>query len=137
MTLFLQSNLTPIAGSIQLYNGLYDIRIDLSPFELDGEIVKTAIRLERINFPASSISNLSHKTFDFPVNPIDGYIDGSIYLRHVHNPVDVTKIAFTDFDGESIEAEFRMKILFEFEKSGFEDMDCVIKTLLLGGTTHT
>ncbi len=76
------------------------------------------------------MSELAHRAFTFPVNPEEGYIDGSIYLRHVHTPADVTRIAFGSYDGGTLEATLTMRIGFEFEGTGFADTDVVLTALL-------
>jgi hypothetical protein len=122
--------LVPVGGAIARSDGEYSIRIDLKPFELDGELVTTAFILDGVYLDEYGFSDLAGNEFEFPVNPDEGYIDGSIYLRHVHNPVDVTQIAFGEYRGDSIDATFTMRVLFEFEGSGFRDMDCTVTTRL-------
>ncbi|GAA0582806.1 hypothetical protein [Actinomadura livida] len=84
--------------------GTWHITIPLEPFSADDEyepatfrpgdggpeLVKTEISLDHIHLSATELTGLSQRTFTFPVNPEDGYIDGSIYLVASHCPVDVT-----------------------------------------------
>lgn len=90
------------------------IEIPINPFILDGQDVKTSIWLEEINFP-SELEHLANHQFQFPINPEEGYIDGSIYLRNVHNPVDVTSITFGDtvLDQKYIIATIFFNFLFD------------------------
>lgn len=37
----------------------------------------SSLRADFINLPTTELSRLQNKTFDFPVNPADGYIDAS------------------------------------------------------------
>ena len=70
--------------------GTWSIHIPLAPFSAsdqyaqdwrvgtDGpEIIKTAIRLELIVLPGERLDDLAGRTFVFPLNPTDGFIDGS------------------------------------------------------------
>lgn len=66
---------------------------------------------------------LQGKVFDFPVNPDDGYVDGSIYFAGAHNPVDITRIEF----GQIIDGQVLLTInsswVLSFEATGFDDFD--------------
>ena len=66
----------------------------LKPFIWNEEIVNTSIRLDGINFEDLTFQELSGKSFEFKTSPKDGYIDGSVYLESMHNPIDVTLISF-------------------------------------------
>ena len=77
--------------------------------------MSTEIRLEFIEVPAEDLSGLANRGFQFPVNPADGYIDGSIYLCGSHNPVDVTAIEFGPAGIDSISATVVARFDFEFE----------------------
>lgn len=102
--------------------GEYSIEIPLAPFRLplasaepeDLEI-ETSIHLDFINLPSMKWNELHGRRFEFPVNPEDGYIDGSIYIEHAHHPVDVASIAFTDIHDGKLTARMTMRMLFEFE----------------------
>jgi hypothetical protein len=87
--------------------GTWSIVVPIEPFSADDEyakewragtegpfIVSTQIRLDFIEMPAEDLAGLANRAFRFPVNPVDGYIDGSMYLCGSHNPVDVTAIEF-------------------------------------------
>ncbi|WP_052380221.1 MULTISPECIES: hypothetical protein [unclassified Pseudoalteromonas] len=71
-----------------------NINIELEPLEFEEEVNETSIQLDFIDIPFKSIADIEGKVFEFPVNPEDGYIDGSIYLNSQHIPVDITKIIF-------------------------------------------
>lgn len=101
--------LRPKSGTIEYYRadldhpvaGIWSIEIPLEPFSADDEfdpatfrpgpagpeIIDTAIVLDFIKLPAEELTELSQRTFTFPVNPEDGYIDGSIYLIAAHCPL--------------------------------------------------
>ncbi|MEU0497155.1 hypothetical protein [Mycobacterium sp. NPDC006124] len=75
------------------------------------EIVHTRLRLDFISLPAAHLAELGGRSFAFPVNPEDGYIDGSIYLGQAHNPVDVTEIDF----GSILEAGITARLCASFD----------------------
>jgi hypothetical protein len=118
----------------------HDIRIDLQPFQLEigaeSELVKTSMRLEFIEFNRltfwksifsgrkkfSGYKSLEGKTFKFPRNPVPGYIDASVYLGHVHNPIDVDKVQFGLLSKDMLPAKFDLHIGFEYESSGFKNV---------------
>ncbi|WP_051178595.1 hypothetical protein [Nocardia concava] len=90
------------------------------------EIIETSLQLDFIQIPAQNLSELSRRTFTFPVNPEDGFIDASVYLGGGHCPVDVTQIEFGperdgqiqavlhtafDFAAEAVEIENRAAVM--------------------------
>ena len=87
---------------------------------MEEEIVSTSVYLYAIELP-DPLQNYIGKTIQFPLNPNDGYIDGSVYLRNVHNPVDVTEIKFLKLESDFIELELTMKLDFEHEINGFKN----------------
>ena len=97
------------------------ITLDLKALEFQGETEKTCIQLDFIEVDFRSFSDIENKAFEFPVNPEDGYIDGSVYLDGQHIPVDVNRIKFLSFDGNDIQAEFSGKVLFGY--CGYQDSD--------------
>jgi hypothetical protein len=99
---------------LTLENRLENIHIPISKFVLDKEIIDTAIRLERISLSAT-LNNMIGKTIAFPINPTEGYIDGSIYLKGAHNPVDATAIKFIKLEDSLITVELIMHFNFDFE----------------------
>lgn len=72
--------------------GLATIHIALQPFSLQGERVETSLRLDGIALELDELRAHENKRYPFPVNPQDGYIDGSLYLQGVHVPVDITAL---------------------------------------------
>jgi hypothetical protein len=102
----------------------YRIAIPLEPFTWDGEEHRTTIALDFISFPVASWRDLPGREFTFPVNPTDGYIDGSVYLGQVHNPADTTRIQFSPFSANGmLQATFEMR--FDFEHEGPEKLGIV------------
>jgi hypothetical protein len=97
----------------------FSIEIALEPFELEGEEVETSIRLDAIELDVEHARELEGRTFAFPTNPEEGYVDGSVYLGGAHNPVDVHEIRFGRLRGRTIDAAFRVTLDFEYEGVGF------------------
>ncbi|MFI0367778.1 hypothetical protein ACH35V_07850 [Actinomadura sp. 1N219] len=107
--------------------GTWSIDIPLEPFSADGEyepetfrpgrggptLVDTAFSLDSISLPAASLAELSGRAFTFPVNPEEGYIDGSIYMVATHNPVDVTRIVFGEAAEDMIPATLHAELILE------------------------
>lgn len=114
--------LVPRSAEITRRADKYRIAITTQPFELDGETEEREIILEDVTLPSNTVADLPGQTLRFPINPNDGFIDGSIYLRHAHNPVDVTSISFGERHGELIDTEFEMQFVFEFEGIGFDNV---------------
>lgn len=111
--------------------GTWTITIPLAPFSADDqyatawragtdgpEVVSTSIRLDSIELPGETVADLADRTFQFPVNPTAGYIDGSVYLAAAHNPVDITTIRFGSPDGNRVHTHLVGSINFEFELWG-------------------
>jgi hypothetical protein len=117
-----------VAGSTGL-----SIEIPVAPFTLDGEVVETEIRMDEVRLPTADVHKLARQTFSFPTNPNAGYIDASIYIQHAHHPVDVTSIRFSHAAEESVEAEFEMMLVFEFEGlDDYRNTRCTLKTQITG-----
>jgi hypothetical protein len=108
--------------------GTWSIVVPIEPFSADDEyakewrpgtggpfIVSTQVRLDFIEMPAEDLGGLAGRAFQFPVNPVDGYIYGSMYLCGSHNPVDVTAIEFGPARVNWIRATLIAKFDFEFE----------------------
>lgn len=110
-----------LEGSIQEFeDNFFTIFLPISKFVLDYEIIETSIRLDGIQLP-ESLSSCIGKTIEFPINPNEGYIDGSIYLRNCHNPVDVTEIKFLKLENQKLTLEMKMNFDFEYENIGFKN----------------
>lgn len=90
------------------------ITLDLEDVQFQGESEQTSIQLDFINFDFRSFLDIEGQEFEFPSNPDEGYIDGSIYLDYQHIPVDITQISFGSFDGSTIKAKLIGKILFDY-----------------------
>ncbi|MEV4005578.1 hypothetical protein [Actinomadura sp. NPDC049753] len=114
--------------------GTWSIVIPLEPFSADDEyepatfrpgpggpdLVTTEISLDRILLPATGLEALSERAFTFPVNPEDGFIDGSIYLVATHCPVHVTRIEFGPAGPDRIAATLHAR--FDFGAAGAIDI---------------
>lgn len=125
--------------------GTWSIEIPLEPFSADDEydpatfrpgpdgpeLVETEIVLDFIELPADELAGLSGRTFEFPANSEDGYIDGSIYLIAAHCPIDVTRIDFGDPTADQITATLHTR--FDFDSAGrigIHNRTAVLKALL-------
>ena len=98
----------------------YSINLPVSKFVLDDEVVATSVQLYAIEL-SENLHNYIGKTVSFPTNPNDGYIDGSVYLRNAHNPVNVTEFKFLSLEKDILELELTMKFDFEYESIGFKN----------------
>ncbi len=127
---FTVRNFTFIQGTIEHQDEYtYAFNIPISPFELDEENVETSLRLDFIKL-SKPIENYIDETVAFPVNPNEGYIDGSIYLKGAHNPVDVTAIKFIKLQDGILKVEMNMDFIFEFEGIGFKNENLITEITL-------
>ena len=112
-------------------DGNASIEIYIAPFELaleeHSEQVDTSIRLDSINISVD-VKELEGKKFLFPVNPLSGYIDGSIYFFSTHNPVDVTSIKFGTIKSGKMSITLETKWILEFEMTGYKNFESVVAT---------
>lgn len=124
--------LNPKPAVVRGTPGDYTIEIPLAPFEIDDLEVETSIYLDHVSLPSLDWKELKGRRFSFPVNPEQGYIDGSIYIEHAHHPVDVTAITFDDAEEDTLRARFAMRFLFEYEGLGdYGDTDAELSVELL------
>lgn len=72
-----------------------------------------SIRLDHIAGLETDPRELAGRSFVFPVNPVDGYIDGSVYLQGRHHSVDVTALHFGMQQALQIPLEVTGHILLE------------------------
>lgn len=93
----------------------FDIEIPLRPFKYQGEMQKTSVQLNFINFGVKDWRDLPGKEFTFPKNPTEGYIDGSLYLADTHNPADTTRIRLGALKGKTLPAEVDIEFDFTYE----------------------
>lgn len=115
MATFSHKDLKPRHAILSGAPGDATITILLRPFLREGEIVDTSIRLEGIDLPSNLLRDLAGKAFEFPVNPDDGYIDGSIYLESAHHPVDVTSLNFSASRDGQLTLVVKGAYVFDFE----------------------
>lgn len=118
-------------AKLQGVDGNVSIEIGVVPFELslDGysENVDTCIRLDSVRIPVNPVE-LEGKQFTFPVNPMPGYIDGSIYFFAAHNPVDITKIVFGEIQFEKLPITLETNWILEYERTGFKNVSKTVVT---------
>lgn len=101
----------------------FDIEIPIIPFEFRNETIETSFRSELIDFDVVDWRDLSNKEFVFPDDPLENPIDASVYLDHAHNPIDVLKIAFGEFSGDTVPVNLKMN--FDFTYEGPEELGVV------------
>jgi hypothetical protein len=94
------------------------IRVSIAPFALNGETIETAARFDGIRLPDHDLQSLAGRSLIFPINPADGYIDGSIYINGAHHPIDVSEIRFGLAGEGMITASIICEIDFAFEGLG-------------------
>lgn len=80
-----------------------------------------SMHLSKVKLPSLELSKLAGQKLMFSQNPDTGYIDGSIYVCGVHNPVDVTEMEFGKLVGDRLEANLHCHFDMEFENSGFSN----------------
>jgi hypothetical protein len=117
--------LTSRGGTISRNGDWFSIEIPFEEFEAGNEVIETSIRLDGMQFGIRDLQELGGRIFTFPVNPEEGFIDGSMYFLGAHNPVDVIAIRFGAVMGKTLAATFTMRFLFEFEGTGYKDADLV------------
>lgn len=121
------------SATISGVDGDVSLEIGIEPFELslDGysEKIETVISIDGINLP-TKLSELAGRTFTFPVNPEDGYIDGSVYFFSAHNPVDITEVKFGESTNGKLPMTLESSWVLEFELTGFKNFNTTIKTYL-------
>ena len=99
----------------------FDILIPLQPFQFKGEDVSTSVSLEFIQLSiVADWREIAGQSYDFPVDPEEGCIDGSLYLEDAHNPADATRIAFGTIESGRISC--RVEITFDFTCEGPEEL---------------
>ncbi len=108
---------------------MYHIIIPISKFIFENQIIDTSIHLTQVAL-LNDLSNCIDKTFNFPINPNQGYIDGSVYLAERHNPVDVSEIKLINIEKNKLTAEISMFFDFEFEGTGLKNESIVKKIKL-------
>jgi hypothetical protein len=112
-------------------NRLGSIEVQLQPFELAGEAVKTSLRLDQVELDLGDLSALAGKSISFPINPAPGYIDGSIYLLHQHVPFDVDQMRFGQPDADSMPIEISGVLSFAaISDPTYDDPQIAIATVL-------
>lgn len=120
--------LSATAARIWTWGDDISMEIDLAPIDVfqGSAFSDRLIRLDRVRLPSTDLAALSGRTFDFPVNPEDGYIDGSVYFLDRHNPVDVSRIVFSGFAGDSAIVTIEAAFLLEFEATGYRNFQKVL-----------
>lgn len=106
--------LHPTRGSLHFSDGRASLSIELRSFTIDEQDVEAILDFD-LGIEVTSLANLAKHHYDFPSNPKEGYVEGSIYIWSVHNPIDLHSITFAQIDGQYIKATMEMTFVFEFE----------------------
>jgi hypothetical protein len=138
MTAFPIDLLVPLPGTMSDRTGDIRIAIPIQPFQLEVEdqliSIDTSLRLDFIDLPSTDFVELSGKTFHFPKNPADGFIDASIYIYHSHHPVDINTITFGSISLAGIAVEMDVDLCFDVEGLGeFENAHWIVSSALRHG----
>ena len=111
--------------------GEWVIIIALEPFEYDGETVSTKFNFDAFPWDVREPSELAGTSHSFSREVREkSNIEGSIYLNHAHNPVDIRCIEFGQSNLEGVEATLSFDIDFDFEGGGFKNRAGTITCLL-------
>jgi hypothetical protein len=87
---------------------------------------ETEIILPEIDLKGIDSKGIKGRILSFPVNPEEGYIDGSVCYAHVHNPVDCDRIEVLSELGAEVSLRLHYTIDFTFE--GPEELGKVEET---------
>ena len=120
-----------LKGKLIFEENSYSLEIPVEPFLLNDELIETKILIDDLTFPRPLVK-MEEKVLNYPLNPDEGYIDASIYLNHVHNPIDIPKIEVLKVDNNHVELKVNFIFDFEYEGSGFknETLETVIEAIL-------
>jgi hypothetical protein len=113
----------------KLENGSYTILLPIKSFIFEGEIVNTTLWFDNVLLH-EPLENYLGMVVSFPINPNEGYIDGSTYIGGAHNPVDIHTIKFIKIENKRVDIELRMDFVFEYEGTGLKN-ETLIKEVSL------
>lgn len=108
----------PVSAVLSGSPGEHSIEVYLKEFELDGETIDTSFRFDWIDGLPGKLKDCVDRRFEFPVNPDEGYVDGSIYLVHAHHSAHLTRLSFEERGGQ-VFARFEIQVQLSFE--GLQD----------------
>jgi hypothetical protein len=114
-------------GVIDGTNLVYDITIPVTftlemPLEIDGVgVTITEVRLDFIRIGLVDWRDLPGRAFTFPVNPVEGYVDGSIYFDSTHQYADLTRLQFGRLTENTLSAEVTITFNF-YENSALPNL---------------
>jgi len=126
--------LTPRDAYIYGKPGEWAIIIGLQPFALDGETVETVVSLDAFPWDVAHPRELAGTTHTYSAEDRDELdVEGSIYLRHAHHPVDVSRVAFGPADAGGVQVTIKCDLDFDFEGGGFKNRPARIACRLMFG----
>ncbi|MDB5300089.1 MAG: hypothetical protein JWO87_1752 [Phycisphaerales bacterium] len=111
--------------------GMWAIIIALAPFELDGKVVKTEIGLDAFPWDVKHPRELAGTTHEYSAEQRDEFnIEGAVYFRGGHHPVDVSRVSFGDASDDELHVTVECYFDFSFEDGGFENRSAQIACAL-------
>lgn len=119
----------------------WSLEIDFAPFTItlepeapEGQPRELAFaypfRGDGIELGTDDPASLIGRRLEFPANPEDGYIDGSVYFHGCHTPVDVTRLDFAPDGAGGVMLGVESRWLMSVEGTGFADFSHSFKVPL-------
>lgn len=107
------------------------IEVHFEPFtvqdQFEGQTVlddfDQPLRADFIELPTANVDELLGQVFEFPINPSEGYIDASLYFRHAHNPIDISRLEFEKGAYGQLNMTVASRWLMTFEGTAPNDFD--------------
>jgi hypothetical protein len=108
--------LEPQTGVLSFNEFGASVVIPLAPFTLpDHDDIETKVLIDCIKLPATTLSGLTGRSFEFPRSSTKDAPEGSVYMGYHHHPVDLLFLTFGEISGGAIEARFAVGIAFSIE----------------------
>jgi hypothetical protein len=74
--------LHPSSGSLHFSDSRVGLSIEMRPFTINEQDVEATLEFD-LGIEVTNPTNLAKHRYDFPSNPEDGYVEGSIYVWSV------------------------------------------------------
>ncbi len=98
----------------------------LRPFNLDNKEVATKIVIDAFSMKVVDPRLLANQEFTFPTDEARRDLEGSIYLRSAHHPIDVSRVVFGPASQDVLRATIDMAFVFDHEGAGFQNRTATI-----------
>jgi len=109
----------------------FNIQSNSIKIESESETFENILGGDFMDLNIKSYDELINQNRSFPDNPIDGYIDASIYYQTVHHPVYINEILFKGISKGKLMTNLNFKIFFEYEGSTFKNTDFINRNINL------